>query len=128
MANLEEVIYGYLTADTSFSSNFTGIYWLEADAQVEPYLVFWLVDDNGNKAIIGTEEQGEARIQFSLWDDNKFRGADLRKTMRQKVEGLNETRDGYTLTCQGINEQSLQRLSESDPYHFVVDGIIQWRS
>ena len=125
---VEEVIYQYLTADSTFLGKFEGIYWMEADDLTVPYIVFWLVDDNGSKAHIGKQSQGEARIQFDLWDTNKIRGVRLRTALRDKVESMNETRDGYTVTCQGITEQTIQRESAADPYHFVVDGVIQWRS
>lgn len=125
--SVEQVIYNYLTADTVFSAKFTGIYYIEADAQTYPYIVYWMVDDIGTKTYINNEKQGEARVQFDLWDDNKIRGARLRSDIRDKVDSMNETRDGYTVTTVGINEQTIQRDSGADPFHFVVDGVIQWQ-
>lgn len=124
--SVEQVIYEYLIADTSFTTKFTGIYWQEADASVSPYIVFWMVDDNGIETLLNTASQGEARIQFDLWDTDKIRGARLRSDLRDKVKKLDETRGGYRVITTGLTEQTLQRQSTTEPFHFIVDGIIKW--
>jgi len=126
--SVEQVIYNYLAADSGFMGNFTGVYFSEAPENATyPYIVFWLVTDAGIRNYVSTPNQGEARIQFDIWDDEKFRGVRLRDVVRAKVDRLNETRDGYSVSTVGINEQTIQRTSGTDPYHFVVDGIIQWQ-
>ena len=124
--SIEEVVYTYLTTDSTFMVNFSGVYWQEADASVSPYIVFWLVDDAGFETRLNKAEQGEARIQFDLWDDNKIRGARLHTALTTKVRALNETSGGYTVLTTGITKQSIQRESTTDPFHFIVDGIIKW--
>jgi hypothetical protein len=125
--SIEEALYTYLTSDVTFMSNFDAVYWQDASGTTYPYVVYWMVDDNGNKAQIGALTQGEARIQFDLWDDSKARGARLKNTLLDKVEELNESRGGYHLTTIGVNQQTLQRTESVDPYHFVVDGILRWK-
>ena len=125
--SIEQVINEYLQADTGFKAKFEGIYWLEADAGTAPYIVYWLVDDAGINTVLGKFQQGEARIQFDLWDTNKIRGVRLRDDLAQKVRSLNEYRSGYHVMVTGITEQTIQRASDTDPYHFVVDGIVRWR-
>ena len=128
MANsIEQVVYEYLTADTSFMANFTGVYWIETESVTYPYITYFLVDDNGSEAYLNKSDQGEARIQFDLWDSDKIRGGRLKTTLREKVRALNETRGGYSVTAIGINEQTIPRESQSSPFHFVVDGVIRWR-
>ena len=127
--SVEQVVYENLTADSTFMAFYTGVYWQEVDKNktpTEPYIVFWLVDDNGSETRLNKAYQGEARIQFDLWDNNKIRGARLRTTLREKVRNLSNTAGGYTIMTTGITEQTIQRLSETDPFHFVVDGIIKW--
>ena len=126
--SVEQVIYNYLTADTAFMADFSAVYFSEApDDASYPYIVFWLVTDAGIRNYIATPDQGEARIQFDIWDTDKFRGVRLRDKVRAKVDRLNEVRDGYAVNTVGVNEQTIQRASGTDPYHFVVDGIIQWQ-
>jgi hypothetical protein len=124
--SIEQVVYEYLTADTTFAAKFKGIYWQEAEATTSPYIVFWMVDDAGIESRLSKSYQGEARIQFDLWDTNKIRGAKLRTALREKVRDLNEVRSGYKVNTIGITEQTIQRESTTDPFHFVVDGIIKW--
>ena len=124
--SIEEVVYNYLTTDSVFMANFSGVYWQEADASVAPYIVFWLVDDPGFETRLNKLQQGEARIQFDLWDTSKIRGARLHTALTTKVRSLNETTGGYTVITTGITKQTIQRESTTDPYHFVVDGIIKW--
>jgi hypothetical protein len=126
--SVEEAVYTYLTTDATFMGNFSAVYWMEADAQTEPYIVFWLVDDAGTKTLTNRPKQGSARIQFDLWDSNKIRGVRLRSTLRDKVDSLNESIGGFDLVTEGVTEQTIQRESASDPFHFVVDGVITWRS
>lgn len=125
--SIEQVIHEYLTNDSTFMANFEAVYWLEATGTAYPYIVYWMVDDNGNKAQIGAVTQGEARVQFDLWDDNKIRGSRLKNVLLEKVEKMNESSGGYHVTTIGSNQQSLQKESSVDPYHFVVDGIVRWK-
>jgi len=126
--SIEQVVYEYLTTDSTFMADFSGVYWMDAtEAEATaPYIVFWLVDDPGFETKLNTQYQGEARIQFDLWDTNKIRGAMLRTALREKVRDLSETTGGYYVMTTGINEQMLKRESATDPYHFIVDGIIKW--
>ena len=124
--SIEQVVYEYLTNDSAFMADFSAVYWQEADATVYPYIVFWLVDDTGIETRLNKQQQGEARVQFDLWDDNKIRGARLRTALRQKVRDLSEISGGYFVMTNGVTEQTIQRESNTDPFHFVVDGIIKW--
>jgi len=126
--SIEEVVYTYLTSDSTFIAKFHGVYWMDAtEAEaVSPYIVFWLVDDTGVGAKLNTAGQGEARIQFDLWDTNKIRGARLRTDLRNKIMKMGETSGGYMVIVTGISEKMLQRESTTDPYHFIVDAIIKW--
>ena len=127
--SVEEVVYDNLTGDATFMAFYTGVYWQEVDKNVtptEPYIVFWLVDDIGIETRLNKAYQGEARIQFDLWDSNKIRGARLRTTLREKIRNLSDISGGYAIMTSGVNEQTIQRASTTDPYHFVIDGIIKW--
>ena len=124
--SIEEAVYNQLTSDTAFMANFKGVYWQEADATTYPYIVFWTVDDNGLEERLNKPYQGEARIQFDLWDDNKNRGAKLKTTLREKVRNISVTDGGYYLLTEAVTEQTMQRQSATDPYHYIVDGIIKW--
>ncbi len=127
--SVEQVVYENLTTDSTFMGFYTGVYWQEVDKNItptEPYIVFWLVDDIGSETRLNKAHQGEARIQFDLWDSDKIRGVRLRTTLRKKVRGLNGISGGYVIMTTGITEQTIQRISTTDPYHFVVDGIIKW--
>lgn len=124
--SIEEVVYDYLTTDSSFMGDFSGVYWQEADASVSPYIVFWLVDDNGTETRLNKAEQGECRIQFDLWDTNKIRGARLHTALTTKVKQLNEILGGYYAMTTGTTKQTFRRESTTEPFHFVVDGVIKW--
>jgi hypothetical protein len=107
-------------------ANFNAVYWVEADASTTPYIVFWLISDTGEETLLNKTDQGESRIQFDLWDDSKNRGRRLRTVLRDKVKAMNESRGGYNVNVVGLNMVTLQRTSETDLFHFVVDGIVQW--
>lgn len=124
--NIEQVVYTYLTTDSSFMNNFTGVYYMEADATVSPYINYWMVDDTGNDTRLNHLQQGQARIQFDLWDSDKIRGTRLREVLSKKVRGLNQSLGGYHVMVTGSTKQTIPRLSETDPYHFTVDGVIEW--
>lgn len=126
--SVEEVVYTYLTSDSTFMADFSGVYWMDATEEeaVSPYIVFWLVDDAGSETLLNTAYQGEARIQFDLWDTNKIRGGRLRTALREKVRDLCEVTGGYSVMTAGTNEQTIKRQSATDPYHFVVDGVVKW--
>ncbi len=124
--SVEEVVYNYLTTDSTFMGFYSGVYWQEADATTVPYIVFWLVDDAGIETRLNKAYQGEARIQFDLWDTNKIRGARLQTKLRQKVRDLSEVSGGYVVMTEGVTTQTIQRQSATGSFHFVVDGIIKW--
>jgi len=125
--SIEQVIYQYLDADSTFKAKFTGIYWQDAPKETKPpFINFWMVDDNGSETLLNAISQGEARIQFDLWDPNKIRGVKLRTALRNKIRDLNEVRSGFHVMTNGITEQTLQRQSTTEPFHFIVDGIIKW--
>lgn len=128
--SLEEVVYTFLTSDASFMADFDSVHWMDTGGASPdyPFIVYWQVDDAGTKTWISEDDQGEARIQFDLWDSDKIRGARLRTALRQKVESLNETIGGYTVYTSGFNETTVQRDEKTDPFHFVVDGIVKWKS
>ena len=127
--SVEQAIGENLTGDTGFMANFSAVYWQEVSKDVtatEPYIVFWKVDDPGIETELNTPYQGEARIQFDLWDDNKIRGARLETVLRKKIRNIDDIAGGYRISTNSITEQTIQRASNTDPYHFVVDGIIKW--
>jgi hypothetical protein len=124
--SVEQAIYTWLQADSDLTGAFSGMYWMEAESTTYPYLVYWLVDDAGTKTRLHTTEQGEARIQFDIWDSSNIRGVRDRTLVREKVDALSETVDGIMLMTVGVTEQTIPRESDADPYHFVVDGVIRW--
>ena len=129
--SIEQVVYDYLKADTTFSAQFTGIYWLESPTTITyPYIVLWLVDDNGAETKLHTSDSGEARIQFDLFDSSTDKGKNrcrrLRTVLRTKVKNLAETRGGYFVQTIGLNMITMQRESASSPHHYIVDAIIKW--
>jgi len=125
--NVEQVIYTYLTTDSTFMANFSRVDYMESpEGTVAPYINFWLVDDTGNEAILNKEDQGQARIQFDLWDSDRIRGTRLREILSRKVKALSESLEGYHVMVTGITKQTIPRASGTDPYHFVVDGVVEW--
>ena len=130
MANsVEQAVGENLTNDSTFMANFTDVYWQEVTKNktpTVPYIVFWRVDDPGIETRLNKSYQGEARIQFDLWDTNKNRGARLQTILRRKVRNIDSIAGGYRISAIGITEQTIQRASNTDPYHFIVDGIIKW--
>ena len=83
-------------------------------------------DDAGIETRLNKAYQGEARVQFDLWDNNKIRGGQLKTTLREKIRDLDIISGGYHLMTVGVSEQTIQRESGTDPFHYVVDGIIKW--
>lgn len=124
--SVEECIYTTLTADSTFMASFEGVFLQEAEDGTDyPFITFWLVDDTGAERHLNGI-QGEARIQFDLWDDDKIRSARLRKVLADKVRDIDTTVSPYYLRVSGITEATVQRASKSEPYHGVVDGIVTW--
>jgi hypothetical protein len=126
MVNVEQLMYEYLTSDATFMANFTAVHYLDHDADIEPpYITFRLVSDSGDHVKLDAI-QGEALVQFDVWDSNKIRGARLRGVVAEKIRKVNETGTGYHIIAMGITEQTIPRMSGTDLYHYVVDGRIRW--
>jgi len=130
--SVEEVLYDYVTSDTAFMAIVTGVYNMEAPADTsEPYVVMWLVSDPGTDTVLNAEEQGEARMQFDLWDtgdrNGLIRGTRIRGNLRKLLKKLSKVVSGYHVMVTGTTEQTIPRQSGTDPYHFVVDGVCRWR-
>lgn len=126
--SVEEAIYDYITADTAFMANIKRLDLLETpDGTAMPYVNFWLVSDPGIKTELGYIRQGEARFQFDLWDSNNIRGTKIRRLLKELVEEMNGVKSGYHLMTTGTTEQTIPRTSGTDPFHYVVDGIVRWR-
>lgn len=125
--SVEEIVYEYLTSDTDITGNMN-IYWPDAPkTKTQPYVVLWLVNDPMDKLVINKADQGRARIQHDLTDSSAARGVANRKRLRQKLEKMRETRDGYTVHCESATEQTLRPETDGDAYQFVVDAIIRWQ-
>lgn len=124
--SIEQVVREYLVADSTFNAKFQAIDYLEGTTETSPYITFFLVTDTGEATRLGKNYQGEARIQFDLWDDNMIRGLRLRSDLLEKIEKMSETRGGYHVIVTGTTTQTIPRDTGSAPYHHVVDGVIRW--
>ena len=65
--SVEQVIYTYLTTDSTFMANFANVYWQDADSIAYPYIVFCNVDEIGTVTRLKKYHHGDARIVFDLW-------------------------------------------------------------
>lgn len=125
--SIEEVIQDYLTDDAVYNAKFSGIWHIEApEGSAYPYVVIHQIDDPGDKRRLNKKRQGMARIQCDVWDNNRIRGTRLRTETKEILEDLNVTTGGYNVVCVGTNEVTVPRPDVQEPYHFVVDAVIQW--
>ena len=125
--SVEQVIYDYLTSDSTFMANFTGVYWIDAPKDTaSPYIVFWEVDNPNDETLLNKCDQGNSRIQCNLWDLNKNRGRRLRTVLRTKMLKLDQTNGGYYVRTDSVNSVTNQRPSGTALYQFIVDSVINW--
>src|SRR6056297_1782960 len=128
MANsVEEAVYNLLASDTELMAAVDAVYWGYSTGTTYPYIVFWLVDDTGVDSLLGYRRQGESRIQFDIWDEptpsGMARGVRVRSLLADKIRNISKTQSGYHLMTTGNTEQTIRRESDTEPHHFVVDGV-----
>ena len=125
--SVERVLHEYIDSDSTLMASFPGgIHYAEVQEDAEyPYLVYWLISDPGDTYM--TKSQGLARVQIDIWDTDKIRGVRLRDMVRKKLLEMNVVAHGYAVTVMETTTQTIQRISKSGPYHYVVDGILKWQ-
>jgi len=127
MASVERALFEYLREDTKFIEDIGGVYWLDVPSGAKPpYLVFFQVDDPNDKIFL-VSYGGQARVQVNLYHTDKYKIADNRSVVKDKLREFRESRGGVKVRNVEIANDFTQEPSTDDTlYRGVVDAIINW--
>jgi len=122
---VEQELYTRLTADTTLMSQITALYWRQAPAGTSlPYVVYFQVDDPRTKELL-SYYGGEARIQFSIFDESAINGLASSEALITAVKSLRGKSNGLRIHGQVVNVLS-QPANTDGIYHRTVDVVIRY--
>lgn len=125
---IEQAIHAYLTSTTS-STAVAGavakrIYFAHADPQTpRPYIVLRTVSDAHEPFAYGEANSGQARIQISVFDDDRYNALSIAHKVRQKLRHYSGTMDGMTIHKMNVSGTVLLREPNEDVYQAIVDAL-----
>lgn len=124
MATVEQEVWEELTGDSTFSSHFNAIGVMDVPQGTSyPYLVLRQVDDPSTPMGLKESHSGEARIQMSVFSDNKYECIDKRAVVRDRARTI----AGSTLKmASNISNEAMLDLNEDGYYEGIVDVIVTW--
>jgi hypothetical protein len=122
---VEQELYTRLTADTTLMAQITALYWRQAPAGTSlPYVVYFQVDDPRTKELL-SYYGGEARIQFSIFDESASNGLASSEAIITAMKSLRGKNNGLRLTATVVNVLS-QPANVDGIYHRTVDVIVRY--
>jgi hypothetical protein len=126
-STLEQGIQVYLSAITTLKAIVgTRIYWIGApDGATMPYITYRLISGDNLNAIVGTNKEQSATVQFSLWGENEFVLLNASNILINAIEGFSGSFDGRNVLF--ITTTGPRQMRDPDftrVFHFVVDAEI----
>jgi len=122
---VEQELYTRLTAATALMAQITALYWRQAPAGTSlPYVTYFQVDDPRTKELL-SYYGGEARIQFSIFDESASNALDSSEALINSVKDLRGKSNGLRLTATVVNVLS-QPANTDGIYHRTVDVVIRY--
>ena len=92
-----------------------------------PYLAYFVVSDPHDPFTYSQTDAGQARIQFSLVDDDRYNVLDVAHVVRDNLDQFSGSMDGVTiisLNCSGVITQP---ISEQDNvFQASFDALIRY--
>jgi len=125
---IEQALYNYLLAQEAVTTVFgSRLYFVEADQDTaKPYCVFFVVSDPHAAAYFDKIHAGQARIQFSIFDSDKYVPRNGAKTIRDELQYYRGAMDEFNverIVCSGIINGPRVR---KDIYHFMFDAFVEY--
>lgn len=122
---VEQLIYNLLTADSAFVAQSGGVYWRQAPAGASlPYVTYFQVDDPRTKEML-SHYGGEARIQFSVFDESASNGLTTSAQLIDLVKTFRGLQSGLRIHGQTVNVLT-QPANVDGIYHRTVDVIVRY--
>jgi len=104
------------------------IFFAEADQNVtRPYCTYAVVSDPHTPFSFDKAAAGEPRIQFSVFDTNRYRGLSVAHTIRDNLDQYQGAIDGVTvlqLNCSGILVRPMPE--EANSYMATFDAMVRY--
>ena len=126
---IEQALYTYLTTDTATTSpgGAVGgrIFFAHADPDTaRPYIVFRTVSDPHEAFAFGQANSGQPRVQFSVFDDDRFNVLSIAQKLREKLRFYSAgTMDSMTVHAIQVGGTVLLREPNEDVYQGIVDVL-----
>lgn len=125
---IEEAINYKLRSDTAVHDVIGDkIFFVDAPPKTaRPYLTFFVVDDPHDPFTFDLLDAGQPRVQFNVYDDNRFVALESAKTVRADMERYAGAIDGKTverIRCGGIKTL---KIEDDNTYQATFDGLIHY--
>lgn len=126
-ANIEQAFNVYLRASTAAHDVAADrYYWMEAPQKPTlPYVSYFVISDPHMPFAFNRTDAGQARIQFNIYDDNKY-------VSLTKANALRDVLDQYTgvldsgITLENITCGGVILLKIHDLYQGTFDAIVNY--
>jgi hypothetical protein len=127
-ATIQAAINAYLVADTLTHDQVADrVYWVKAPQKPTlPYMSYSVVSDPHDPHSFDKTSAGQARVQFNVYDDNKYRSDTIAKTIRNRLKRKTGNFAGKTLAamnCQGVK---VIKVPDHDIYQGTFDAMVDY--
>ena len=127
--NIEQALNVYLRASAA-AGTIAGdrYYWVEAPQKPTlPYVTYFIVSDPHEPFAFGNTDTGAARVQFNVYDDNKYVSLEKANALRDILDQYTGVLDtGVTLrniNCSGVR---VLKVPEHDLYQGTFDAMVNY--
>lgn len=122
---IDEAIYDMVKASTAITKTATVHYVDAKPGTAMPYVTISKVSDPHPGISYLEELGGEARIQVSLFTEDKYSGADLSHTIRRELQNYQGTQSGKSITWMRVSGDHVL-FDEDHGYHFINDFLVEY--
>ena len=127
-ATIQEAINAYLVADTVTHDQVADrIYWPNAPQKpTMPYMAYTIISDPHDPHSFDQINAGQARVQFSVYDDNKYRSDTIAKTIKGQLKRKSGNFAGKTLARMDCGGVLVLKVPDHDIYQGTFDAMVEY--
>jgi hypothetical protein len=103
------------------------IYWIQAPQDtVKPYCVFFVISDTGAAMYFDHIQAGQPRVQFSVFDADKYTARDAADALRDELQFYSGTMDGMAVERITCTRPANGPRSDQELYHIMFDAHVEY--
>ncbi len=130
-ATIQEAISAWYRADTKTHDQVGDrIYWAGVGAPQKPtlpYMTHFIVSDpHEPHTFVRGINTGQPRVQFNIYDDNKYRSSTIAETLRNRLRRRTGNLAGKTLINIDCGGTRVLKVSGHDLYQGTFDAIVNY--